>query len=112
MRPPEIDIERLVLDHYERVFRTLVRLSGRPEEAADLTQKVFVEAFKSRHTFEGRSSVSTWLMRIAIRTWKSSLKVQREERELDHEIPSPENPSTGWLVDLFEDLPTGQREAF
>lgn len=35
------------------------------EEAADVTQEVFIRAFQNFHRFDGRSSVRTWLFRIA-----------------------------------------------
>lgn len=35
-------------------------------EAEDLTQEVFLRAYKSRQTFRGDSQLKTWLLRIAI----------------------------------------------
>ena len=54
---------------YERIFAWFRRLTGRDEEAADLTQKTFVRVWSSLAAYEGRSSFSTWLHRIAYCTY-------------------------------------------
>jgi RNA polymerase sigma factor (sigma-70 family) len=55
--------EELVEDHSDRVFRLAYRLTGNLADAEDLTQEVFVRAFRSLHSFEP-GSVSGWLHRI------------------------------------------------
>jgi len=50
---------------YERIFGYLRRLSGAEGDAADLTQQTFVRVWAGLGAFEGRSSFSTWLHRIA-----------------------------------------------
>ena len=49
-----------------RVYRFCRHLCGNPDDADDLTQEVFLAAFQGRERFEGRSSIATWLYRIAI----------------------------------------------
>jgi RNA polymerase sigma-70 factor (ECF subfamily) len=53
--------------HAERVRRYVTRLVGSsgPASAEDLTQEVFVIAFKNWKSFRGSSSASTWLCGIA-----------------------------------------------
>lgn len=54
------------VDAYQnRVFGFVRRMVPQPEEAADITQDVFIRAFQSFGRFDGRSSVRTWLFRIA-----------------------------------------------
>jgi RNA polymerase sigma-70 factor (ECF subfamily) len=54
------------VDAYQnRVFGFVRRMVPNAEEAADITQEVFIRAFQSFHRFDGRSSVRTWLFRIA-----------------------------------------------
>lgn len=52
------------------MYRFCFRLCGRAAEAEDLTQDVFVAAWQGLDRFEGRSSVATWLYRIALYRWK------------------------------------------
>lgn len=50
----------------EMVYNLAFRLSGNSEEAADLTQEVFLRIFRHLGSFGGRSSLKTWIFRIAI----------------------------------------------
>lgn len=55
-----------IVDAYQnRVFGFVRRMVGDGEEASDIAQEVFIRAFQSIHRFDGRSSVRTWLFRIA-----------------------------------------------
>jgi RNA polymerase sigma-70 factor (ECF subfamily) len=54
------------VDSYQsRVFGFVRRMVVNPDEAADVTQEVFIKAFQNFERFDGRSSVRTWLFRIA-----------------------------------------------
>jgi RNA polymerase sigma-70 factor (ECF subfamily) len=50
----------------EMVYNLAFRLSGNYEEAADLTQEVFLRVYRHLGSFGGRSSLKTWIFRIAI----------------------------------------------
>lgn len=55
-----------VVDAYQnRVFGFVRRMVVDQDETADIAQEVFVRAFQSFGRFDGRSSVRTWLFRIA-----------------------------------------------
>ncbi|MFM8634678.1 MAG: RNA polymerase sigma factor [Planctomycetia bacterium] len=54
--------------HRERVWRVCWRLMGTQHDAEDAAQEVFVRLFFDRGKFAGRSSYSTWLHGVAIRT--------------------------------------------
>lgn len=56
---------RLVEAHYERLYRLEIRMVGNSQDAEDLLQETFIKAFRHIHDFDGRSSLSTWLYRIA-----------------------------------------------
>ena len=58
--------EDLVRRHGGRVYRTLISITGRPDDAEDYCQNVFLKAFRSLGSFEGTAKFSTWLTRIAI----------------------------------------------
>jgi RNA polymerase sigma-70 factor (ECF subfamily) len=51
----------LVMQFYERIYAWFRRLTGHEEDAADLTQKTFCQAWSSIRSYQGRSSFSTWL---------------------------------------------------
>ena len=58
--------EDLYRQHVGRVYGLCLRMTGQPETAEDLTQDTFVSAWRSLAGYEGRSSFSTWLHRIAV----------------------------------------------
>ncbi len=49
----------------ERVYNVALRLTGQPNEAEDILQETFLKACRGVEAFEGRSSLGTWLYRIA-----------------------------------------------
>ena len=60
------DFDRLVQEHRPRVLRFLFASVRDFDVAETLTQDCFWNAYKSRNTFRGECSVSTWLTRIAV----------------------------------------------
>ena len=58
--------EDLYRQHVGRVYGLCLRMTGQPDSAEDLTQDTFVSAWRSLAGYEGRSSFSTWLHRIAV----------------------------------------------
>jgi RNA polymerase sigma-70 factor (ECF subfamily) len=53
--------------HGGQIYGLGLRMCGDPDEAQDLVQDVFLQAFRKWDQFEGRSSPSTWLYTIAAR---------------------------------------------
>ncbi|MEW5980863.1 MAG: sigma-70 family RNA polymerase sigma factor [Acidobacteriota bacterium] len=56
----------IVERHRRNVYRLCYRFAGRHEDAADLTQDVFLRAFKGLRSFRGDASLSTWLYRVGV----------------------------------------------
>ncbi|MGQ0430201.1 MAG: RNA polymerase sigma factor [Gammaproteobacteria bacterium] len=65
-RGDEAAFESLYREHVGRVYGLCLRMTGQAAAAEDLTQDTFVSAWKSLPGYEGRSSFSTWLHRIAV----------------------------------------------
>jgi len=84
---------RRLYDRYQAKIRSLIlSLVGRPEEADDIVQQVFIRAFRSLSGFGGRSSFYTWLYRVALNTTtdfrrKKVRLRKRESLELDDDNP-------------------------
>ncbi len=55
----------LVRGHYQTVYRFLVHMVRDVHRAEDLTQETFATAWERIATFQGRSTLGTWLHRIA-----------------------------------------------
>ena len=62
----KVRFELIVKDHTMMVFRTAMGFVHLREEAEDITQDVFIRAFKAYENFRGDSSISTWLYRITV----------------------------------------------
>lgn len=56
---------KLVDAYQNRVFGFVRRMIRDNDEAADITQEVFIRAYQAFTRFDGRSSLRTWLFRIA-----------------------------------------------
>lgn len=55
-----------IVDTYSpKIYRLALKLMGDEQEAEDVLQETLMNAYRNIHRFEGRSSVSTWLYRIA-----------------------------------------------
>lgn len=58
----------LVTRYQDRLFNTVIRMVGNSEDARDVVQEAFLNAYQSLHSFKGDSLFFTWLYRIAVNT--------------------------------------------
>ena len=67
-RAGERDAQRELFERTStRIYRLLLRMTGDPDDAADLTQETYVKGFQGLDRFDGQSAtISTWLYRIAV----------------------------------------------
>jgi RNA polymerase sigma-70 factor (ECF subfamily) len=65
------------------VYRTCLRILGRPPDAEDVTQESFVAAYRAIGQFRGEGSLRGWLLRIATRQSYRRLAQRRPDAELD-----------------------------
>jgi RNA polymerase sigma-70 factor (ECF subfamily) len=73
----------ILFERYQpRIFAVALRYTRVPEDAEDIAQRTFQKAFVHLHKFEGKSSVSTWLTRIAINEALMLLCRRRALREV------------------------------
>ena len=80
------------------------RMLGSGFEAEDAVQETMIKALRGAGTFEGRSSVRSWLYRIATNVCiDMTRQVQRRARPMDIGPPSPPNES--FLGPLRPELP-------
>src|SRR5437868_7371362 len=58
--------ERLYREHAGRVYGLCLRMTRNSATAEDCTQEAFINAWRALDRFEDRSSMATWLHRIAV----------------------------------------------
>ncbi len=73
----------LVSRYQDRLFATLLHVTGSREEAEDVVQETFVQAYTKLAAFQGRSQFYTWLYRIAFNLWSSRRRRRRAEVSMD-----------------------------
>jgi RNA polymerase sigma-70 factor, ECF subfamily len=91
------DCARLVHDHYQAIYRFVLHLTRSEAEAEDLTQDTFTAAWEKIGAFEGRSTLRTWLHRIAYGKFVDGRRAGRRsatlvERLKTRDAPTPSNP--------------------
>jgi RNA polymerase sigma-70 factor (ECF subfamily) len=112
--------ERLYRLHHARVFSLAMRMSG-PQWAEDLTQEVFIRAWRKLSTFRGDSSFGTWLYRLAVNlilSRRESLRKREQKNggsvEILDRLPA-KRPPEGFHLDFeaaLRQLPEGARQVF
>jgi RNA polymerase sigma-70 factor (ECF subfamily) len=99
----DIIVER----HRRTVYQLCYRFVGNHEDASDLSQDVFVRAYKGLPRFRGQSSLGTWLYRIGVNVCLNWVNVKRPMTETidagPHLDPRAKDPA--------EELVRGERAA-
>jgi RNA polymerase sigma-70 factor, ECF subfamily len=67
----------LIRRYQDRLFNTVFRLVGVIEDAQDIVQETFLNAYKSLENFKGDAEFFTWLYRIA---WNTAISLKRKQR--------------------------------
>jgi RNA polymerase sigma-70 factor, ECF subfamily len=84
----KLAMQALFARHRTSVYRWLLRFVRSESVAEDLVSEVFLDLWRQADRFEGRSSVSTWLLSIARYKALSAQRAARSEDELTPEIES------------------------
>ncbi|HYX42316.1 MAG TPA: sigma-70 family RNA polymerase sigma factor, partial [Pyrinomonadaceae bacterium] len=71
----------LVRERSPDIYALLYRLTEDPEEARDLTQETFLQAFRAIAHFRGDADLRTWLYRIAVNQARNRWRWWRRRRK-------------------------------
>ncbi|MEZ4776899.1 MAG: RNA polymerase sigma factor [Bacteroidia bacterium] len=109
----------------DKIFNTSLSYTKSIEDAEEITQDVFLKIYKSASSFQGASSVSTWIYRIAVNTSLNYLKKKKRFTFFKHPLTSAqfvdfEHPGVLLqnkenaiaLYKAIECLPSNQKTAF
>lgn len=72
--------EQLYKNYIRRVYNLVFRMVGTAQEAEEVTQEAFYQAYRNLGGFERRSKFYTWLFRIATNVSLQHLKRQTRRR--------------------------------
>ena len=78
--------------YQRRIYTICFRMLGSAEDASDLTQDALVKVLEGLDTYDGRSSLSTWIIRVAMNCCLSHLRKQKLRRHRSLDVPPGRDP--------------------
>ncbi len=122
VRRGDVEAFNLLVSRWEkRVFNYLLRLTGRPEDAMDLSQEAFLKAYQNIRKLDDPARFGPWLYRIAHNEAHSLFRKRRPETAIEdvaYQVAAERNPAPGFSMDLslavtaaLDRLSPDQREA-
>ncbi|MFL7890569.1 MAG: RNA polymerase sigma factor [Anaerolineales bacterium] len=81
------EFAKLVEEYSPMIYRLGLKMLNNPQDAEDILQETFIKAYKHIGKFDGRSSISTWLYRIATNEALMSLRKKRPDM-ISFDVPS------------------------
>ncbi len=90
--------EKIVKHYSDLICNLAYQLTGNVVEAEDITQEVFVKAYKSLWQFKNKAKITTWLYRITVNVYKNRIRDEQRHRE-KIESQKPEDYDITWLTE-------------
>lgn len=82
------EFEQIYREHFDTVYRFLMRLCRDAPLAEELAQETFFRAMQSLNKFDGRCRVDVWLCQIARNAYYSHCRRQKDKKHVLPEIDS------------------------
>jgi len=74
--------DRLFYKYRDKIYRTAYRMINNQEDALDLTQEIFLKAYRNIGKYNFKSEFSTWLYRLAINLCIDELRKRKNSNEV------------------------------
>lgn len=94
------DMEQIIHEYGDDIYRFCFHLTGSRDEADDLYQDTFVKAIQLRHKLDRSGNIKSYLMGISVNLWKNRVKKETRRREL---IPEISYEDAQWQVGVQSD---------
>ena len=100
------------------VYRVAVKILGNEQDSEDVLQETYLKAFRSLRDFEGRSSLTTWIYRIAVNEALMLIRrrkvqmVSLEDGDDDQDPVGKGMAITDWCCLPESDLLSAEAQAF
>ena len=101
-RRPEA-VEELVARFGPKTYRLALRITGKPEDAQEVTQDVMWTVSRKIDTFKGESALGSWIYRITANAAYQKLRGRRGKDEVSWETLLPAFDADGHFVEPVRD---------
>ncbi|MFV0313919.1 MAG: RNA polymerase sigma factor [Anaerotignum sp.] len=100
--------EELILQHEKMVYNVALRMMNHSEDAKDISQEVFIKAYRNISNFDERSTFSTWIYRITTNTCIDEMRKRKGKQtfSLDNEF---EGEESSWKREVADDADTPEK---
>ncbi len=96
-------VESLVHRYGVKIYRLALRITGRPEDAQEVSQDVLWAIVRKIGSFKGESALGSWIYRITANAAYEKLRSRRGKDEVSWEALLPSFDADGHLVDVGRD---------
>jgi RNA polymerase sigma-70 factor (ECF subfamily) len=96
-----VEFARFVEATSPAIYRIALRILNDPQDAEDALQETYLKAMRALSNFEGRSSLTTWLYRIAVNEALMMVRKRRPEVPVEDE-PDEEDEDAGHAMQIVD----------
>lgn len=102
------EFARLVDATSNHIYHLALKILRDPQDAEDVLQESYIKALRALPEFEGRSSLSTWLYRIAVNEALMLLRKRKVTLVPVEEDPDEDDPVSGMVLTDWGSLPENE----
>ena len=101
--------DQVFREHFRRVYRLALSMSGNHADAEDIAQEAFVAIIRALPRFRSDAKLSTWIYRITLRVGTRWLAKRSVDKELPTTLSAADNAIPIDLINALRKLPIDLR---